>query len=374
LSLTQSLTSGSKYRKNEQARIALIKAASWLVQSGIQEQMGNSSGAFYTGFDSVQRSHIHPSSLSTACSIITLLYLDRLLPGGYRDMLADSAASWLVDECWDPDNGGFYSYFYPDGSNSETITVNDTSKVLQAFVCIFRDIENTYYLTAANNAYLFVKDSIEENNGDKLLLSENKWIWHSNNHRSLSQSKSVIGTLSLYEFTENESIRNLSNSILDKTIVEIEILANSQETINPETISYTLDAVDSLLVGAVSLENQRMLDHAYKGWSIVAKRLKEEGGWSSKVQAQYVRDGYLLESLGMLPEVYSLEIENTLEELLKKTIDTPDIHQYGAIADTIDNGKVLASCVSTCYVVQALSLADGFANAEDALLKDKLII
>lgn len=178
----------------------------------------------------------------------------------------------------------------------------------------------------------------------------------------------------MYEFTENESIRNLSNSILDKTIVEIEILANSQETINPETISYTLDAVDSLLVGAVSLENQRMLDHAYKGWSIVAKRLKEEGGWSSKVQAQYVRDGYLLESLGMLPEVYSLEIENTLEELLKKTIDTPDIHQYGAIADTIDNGKVLASCVSTCYVVQALSLADGFANAEDALLKDKLII
>ena len=396
MSLRRLITDGSIIaRPNPDATKALIKAASWITGSGIQETETEHAGGFYAWYSSMDRSHTHLSAMTTGSAISTLLFLDRILPYMSREVYADYAASWLVDQAWIPDQGGFISKFFPAQNKVlRQINTYDAGMVLNGMVNLYQETGNSYYLSVASGAVDFIVDRMRSSNGmpyPVFDLDSNEFIsdqTHWNTDIQPFLSKCAIGLLNYADTVMSDRIRDYASQMLEW--VHSIATQNTQGAVTKSENSIhlhpTCQAIEALVIGGVNLEREHLIKSAFKTWQFVAENQLPNGGFPmlvgegenyerSDVCAQFIRIGYILGKLGMLPDNYGDDLDRAVTRLISLSSDEPDPKSYGAI---MHSGRETPErfnpgSIGTMIAVQALALASGMSESLSVIVSDMLI-
>lgn len=395
MSLANTLGTGNA-RMDAEASRCLMKAAAWLTQSGIQEQESAHSGGFYAWYSTQERNYSYLYSEITGYAITTMIYLDRILPGATRQAATEQAAFWLLDKAWVPDEGGFLAKYFPQkDSYTRQIYTFDTGMILNGFVHLFRETDNSFCLAVASKAVDFITQRMISPSGmpypildvDSGTVIQEITHWSTDIQPYLS--KVAIGLLNYADATRSEKVRSHAVKMLDWAAEKAEkrpegAVSHSDKAIHLHPTCY---AIEALLVGAVTLDRQRLLDAALKTWKFVADHQLANGGFPmlvgegdnferSDVCAQFIRAGHILERLGMLPEGYNMPMERALARLTQLSSPDPDPRSYGAIMHSGPERPERAdpNCWCTMFAIQALSCNAGIADAGLLMAKDMMLV
>ncbi|HNW32229.1 MAG TPA: hypothetical protein PL190_00615 [Caldisericia bacterium] len=389
-----SWTSG---RANGDAIKALLSASAWLSQSGIQEQEGPHAGGFYGWYSTLEHCHSIMFSAATGNAITCMLFLDRMLPGWPRQNPTEQAAFWLLDKAWVADEGGFMVGINPQNdSQVRQIKTLDVAMILNAFVHLHYETDNSFCLSVASKAVDFITQRMMGPNGvpyplldvDSATVIQDTSNWRADIQPYLA--KISIGLMNYAQAIRSERARTHAIRLLDWACQKAEEKQEGAITSTGRSVHLlpTMYAVDALLVGSVMLDRQRMLEAALKTWRFVADCQLQDGGFPmlvgegenyerADVCAHFIRAGRLIEALGMLPEGYCLKIDKATKRLCGELANRqPDPKMFGAFNHSGAERPDLqdANTQATMVAIQALSLEAGMPNAASAIARDMLIV
>lgn len=397
MSLRRSITDVSAImRTNPEALKALLRASAWLTGSGIQETETEHAGGFYAYYSSMDRSYSYLYSEITGYAISTLLYLDRILPFMSRDVYADFAASWLVDQAWVPDQGGFIAKFFPTQNKVlRQIYTFDTGMILNGMVNLYQETGNSYYLSVAAGAVEFIVDRMRSSNGMPYPifdLDTNEFVCDTKHWSTDIQpylGKCAIGLLNYADTTMSDRVRDYASQMLEwvHSWAQEHVEGAASHGDGAFHLHPTCYAIEALLVGGVNLEREHMIQSALKTWKFVAENQLPNGGFPmlvgsgenferSDICAQFIRTGYILNKLGMLPDNYGDALDRAVTRLVSLSSDEPDPKSYGAI---MHSGRERPerydpNCWCTMFAIQALALAAGLTESLSLMVADMFMV
>ncbi len=397
MSLRRSITDVSAQpRSNPEALKALIKASAWLTGSGIQEAETEHAGGFYAWFSSMDRTYSYLYSEITGYAITTLLFLDRVLPYMSRDVFADYAASWLVDQAWVPDQGGFIAKFFPAQNRVlRQIFTFDTGMILNGLVNLYQETGNSYFLSVASGAVDFITDKMRSGNGMPYPiydLDSNEFICDKKHWSTDIQpylGKCAIGLLNYADTVMSDRVRDYASQMLEWVHSWAQEKPEGAASRDEKAFHLhpTCYAIEALLIGGVNLEREHLIQSAFKTWRFVAENQLPNGGFPmlvgdgenferSDICAQFIRTGYILEKLGMLPDTYGDALDRAVARLVSLSSEEPDPRSYGAI---MHSGRERPerydpNCWCTMFGIQALAIAAGISEAIPLVVTDMFMV
>ena len=396
MSLARALATATSSPSKPEAVRGLLLTSSWLTQSGIQEQDELNLGGFYAWYSSIEHQYSYLYSEITGYALTCLLFLDRIIPSPIRQIAVEQAAFWLLDKVWVPDEGGYITKVFPQKNTTQRqIFTFDTGMILNGFLHIYRETDNTFCLAVASRAVDFIMNRMGSPNSmpypildlETMQPMQNPSHWSTDIQPYLG--KVAIGLLNYADATHSEKVRNYAASMLDWVACQAE--SHAEGAASRSDIAFHLHptayAVEALLVGAVVLDKQRLLNAALKTWRFIADHQLPNGGFPmlvgegdnferSDVCAQFIRAGYILEKLGMLPETYVTSIDRALNRLTQLLCDRPDIHSFGSMLHSGPERPERSDPNSWCtmFAIQAFACAAGIPDICTLLTTEMMLV
>ena len=365
-----------------------IRANLWLLNSGIQNENGNSRGGFNSWFDLIQQNYSYVYSEITGYGVTSLLYLSKYFGEEFYIDKAIAAYKWLKDKALD-ESGGIRTRDYfvdmDDASHysfdSNNLYAFDNGMVLYGIVNLYKKTKNERILLFAVQIADFLIDNMKKDDGmfyavynsetGKKTDIADKWSTQSGSYHA----KLALGFTDLYEITNNKAYKdaalgvcNASLDFQDDSGRFITNRADNSTHLHPHSYS-----AEGLLYTGDRFGRTDFIESAKRAvkWSL--SLINQDGGipkkfsgtefinfYRSDILAQTLRLGSLFFSLGELGEEEIISLEKLRRCLVKFQYKSEDRQDggfyYGYTLDGSKKDHLNSWC--TMFALQGLIMYD----------------
>ncbi len=271
---------------------AVMDAADWILNSGIQNLKGDQKGGFNSWYDLEQKKYEFLYSEITGYAITMLLYLNKISPNKVFVDRGKLAADWLLSKAIHP-VGGVRTRHYYDLENahpgysfeSEILYAFDNGIVAFGLANLYDETKEKKYLDAAEGIMQFLMRKMQKPNGEfyasydakseNLGDDDSKWSTQSGSYHA----KISLPLVKLFELTRKQEYKDSAIKVCEASLKVQEkdgrfvTYRTEKDThIHPHCYS-----AEGLLYAGIKLDKPKFIESAARAADWVLQNLNDDG-------------------------------------------------------------------------------------------------
>jgi len=392
---------------------SIVKAKSWLVNSGIQNtgsRLLDVKGGFNSWYNINDENYFYTYSEITGYAITNLLFLHKREDKNIYLLKAILAAEWLLDKASHKSGGVKTRYFLDEKNANELYDFTngvvhsfDNGIVLNGLMDIYEATKEERYMKVANKIGNLLVETMQKEDGslyasyshkeESFKDHDEKWSTQSGSFHA----KVAMGLLKLYEATKNnkykEAVVKLCNSALKLQEVDGRFISYKKEKdthLHPHCYS-----AEGLLFAGIHLKNEAYIKSAVNATKWALEMQMENKGIPSMyvkgepvaiersdVLAQVLRLGTITRSMNLIDEKYDPILDSIAKRLLEFQYKNEELSidggfSYGHDVDYRNNlkgeKKNHANSWCTMFALQALVYYKDYKEGKFVFDKNELV-